>query len=107
MNGIIIDDLRILCENRNIRWTAHVLERLQERNIQPRDVKSAIMSGEVIEQYPEDYPYPSCLVLGKTINNRCLHVVCGVGDNHVFIITAYFPDLQKWESDLKTRKGKA
>ena len=104
MNEIIIDELRILCQNRAIRWTTHVLERLQERNIQPRDVKAAIMSGEVIEQYPTDYPYPSCLVLGAAVSGRWLHVVCGVGDNHIFIITAYYPDPKRWQSDFKTRK---
>lgn len=106
MNGITIDELRILCQNRAIRWTTHVLERLQEREIQPRDVKSAVMSGEIIEQYPTDYPYPSCLVLGASVNGRFIHVVCGVGDGKLFIITAYYPDFDKWESDYKTRKGK-
>ena len=25
------------------------------------------MNGEIIEQYPDDYPYPSCLILGVSI----------------------------------------
>lgn len=106
MNGITIDELRILCKNRAVRWTTHVLERLQEREIQPRDVKAAIMTGEIIEQYPTDYPYPSCLVLGLSVHGRCIHVVCGVGNDMLFIITAYYPGLDKWESNYRTRKGK-
>lgn len=38
------------------------------------------MTGEIIEEYPNDYPYPSCLTLGN-LNTKCpLHVV--VGSNH-------------------------
>ncbi len=106
MNGITIDELRILCQNKAIRWTTHSLERIQERGIQPRDIKAAIMSGEVIEQYPTDYPHPSCLVLGVTVNGQWIHVVCGVGDGMMFVITAYYPNKDKWTSDFKTRKGK-
>lgn len=61
----------------------------------------AIIGGEIIEEYPTDYPFPSCLMLGS---NR-LHVVCGVGAGMLWIITAYRPTSDKWETDLKTRKG--
>ena len=58
------------------------------------------MCGEIIEDYPDDYPFPSCLMLGA----NHLHVVCGVGAGILWIITAYHPTKDKWEDDLKTRK---
>ena len=38
------------------------------------------MTGEIIEEYPNDYPYPSCLTLGNLNTKWPLHVV--VGSNH-------------------------
>ena len=71
-----------------------------------KDVLNALLNGEIIEEYKDDYPYPSCLVFGMTIDNKVIHVVCGVNEIEVWIITAYYPDNIKWEDDLKTRKEK-
>ncbi len=62
--AIKIDDVRRLCNNNDIQWTNHALVRILQRSITQADVKEALMSGEIIEQYADDYPYPSCLVLG-------------------------------------------
>ena len=64
----------------------------------------SILNGEIIEEYEEDYPYPSCLVYGVTLNNKVLHIVCGIGDIDLWIITAYYPDDLEWEKDLRTMK---
>ena len=99
-----IDQIRNLCSSASLRWTNHVLIRLMQRNISMDDVESALMSGEIIEQYPNDYPYPSCLVLGITPNETVLHVVCGIGENELWLITAYYPDPEEWENDFKMRR---
>lgn len=43
------------------------------------ETKEAIVNGEIIEEYPNDYPFPSCLILGITIKCRYLHIVVGKG----------------------------
>ena len=101
---ITIDELRELCNNKAIRWTAHVMRRLIQRGISRSDVIEAIQRGEIIEQYQDDYPFPSCLVLGFTIAGKALHVVCGIGEAEIWIITAYCPNPAEWEDDLKIRK---
>lgn len=101
---VSVTDLRSICKRGAIRWTAHVLKRLMLRNITQDEVLQAIETGEIIEQYPEDYPFPSCLLLGMTIAGRYLHVVCGRGEQELWMITAYEPDPDEWESDWKTRK---
>ena len=78
----------------------------QERDISIEDVDNCINSGEIIEDYPNDFPHPSCLVFGYTINNQVIHVVAGTDNNYVYIITAYYPNTDKFEDDLKTRKEK-
>ena len=100
-----IEDMRKLCTDDTIFVTQHLQLRMRKRDILYGDVISAIMTGEIIEQYPADYPYPSCLILGATLNGSYLHVVCGIGSGFLWIITTYYPDSNKWEADNKTRKG--
>lgn len=61
-------------------------------------------TGEIIEDYPEDYPNPSCLIFGYNVNGRILHIVAGCDNINIYIITAYYPDTKKFEDDLKTRR---
>ena len=91
-------------ETGKIRWTNHCVVRLFQRNISQEDIENALLNGEIIEEYENDYPYPSCLVYGVNLNNKVLHVVCGANETELWVITAYYPDNIKWEDDLKTRK---
>jgi hypothetical protein len=86
-----------------IRWTEHAMLRLIKRGISRNDVKHALESGEIIEQYPDDYPYPSSLVLGVSDSDERFHIVCGYGENELWIITAYHPDLGEWTDDFRKR----
>ena len=83
--------------------TQHGRKRLSERGITINDICNAINSGEIIEQYPEDYPFPSCLILGMS-EGRFIHIVSSVDDGMIYIVTSYIPSESKWESDWKTRK---
>lgn len=101
----IIERIKKLCENKKLQLTDHAIKRFTERNIDiVEDIVPAIMSGEIIETYPDDYPFISYLVLGVTLKQKAIHIVCAVGDDVLWIITAYFPDIIKWENDFKTRK---
>ena len=62
------------------------------------------MSGEVIEDYPDDYPYPSCLISGVGEHNNYIHVVCGMSETELYLITAYYPNPAEWSEDCKVRK---
>lgn len=44
------------------------------------------------------------LLFLSVVLEKPIHVVAGVGDGLLWIITAYFPDEEKWENDYKTRK---
>lgn len=99
-----IEEIKELCNQGKIRWSMHGLERMQERDISRTDVKKCLTNGEIIEDYPNDYPHPSCLVFGNTVNNNVIHVVVGNDGEYIYIITAYFPNTTKFENDLKTRK---
>jgi len=66
--------------------------------IMDEEVRQAILRGKIIEDYPGDLPYPSCLIYGKTSQGRPLHMVCAYAedDRKVIIITAYEPSPDQW-----------
>jgi hypothetical protein len=94
-----IEDVRVLCTDNTIVLTEHLLTRMRQRHIRLNDIKHAVTNGEIIEQYPTDYPFPSCL-----INDENIHIVCSVNENCLYIITAYRPSPEKWEDGGRKRK---
>ncbi|MCD8148263.1 MAG: DUF4258 domain-containing protein [Clostridiales bacterium] len=103
---IDIEKLRLYYQQDNVLMTQHSSERCRQRNIRKKDIRNAVMTGEIIEQYPEDFPYPSCLILGYTEKKNVIHVVMSDEGTGSRIVTAYFPDFEKWQPDFKTRKEK-
>ena len=101
-----IEQFRRLNRAENYVVTMHGRRRLSERGILLSDVINAVDHGEVIETYPEDYPFPSCLILGLSIHNAYLHAVVSLNENLIYLITAYFPSPDEWEPDMKTRRKK-
>jgi len=102
---MIIEELRRFCSDENMFMTRHTVNRCFERGIKYGQIKQAILNGEIIEQYPADHPYPSCLILNISTENQPLHIVAGAGEGKLWIITAYYPSPVKWEDDGKTRKA--
>ncbi|MBQ9459779.1 MAG: DUF4258 domain-containing protein [Oscillospiraceae bacterium] len=103
---IDIENLRALQASGAVKWSEHIALRMLRRGISKAQVVAAIKSGAVIEDYPDAYPYPACLILGKDAEGTPLHVCCGIGAGNVWMITAYRPDADEWEDDLRTRKVK-
>ena len=105
LTSIKITDIQALTLQGKIMWTEHVATRLRERGIKRTDVLECIENGEIIEQYPDDTPFPSCLILGNREAEKPLHVVVGFNiDTLCCIITAYRPNLDRWKPNFETRK---
>ena len=86
--------------------TQHSRRRFIERGIKIDDICFAIEHGEIIEQYEDDFPFPSCLILSIS-GNHILHVVASIDNGIMYVITAYIPDPLKWEPDWKIRREEA
>lgn len=89
-------------------YRQHAVRRMFERGISTDDVVAALADGRVIECYPTDTPYPSCLWLGYS-NDKPLHIVFADNqdnqdNNERIIITVYRPDPALWADDFATRK---
>ncbi|MCL2765130.1 MAG: DUF4258 domain-containing protein [Treponema sp.] len=95
-----IEDIKNLCTDDTIILTEHLITRMRQRNIRLNDIKKAVDNGEIIEQYPTDYPFPACLINGDNI-----HIVCSIDADCLYIITAYRPAPEKWEAGGRKRKG--
>lgn len=104
---IDIESLRKLNQPAQIAVTEHARQRLLERGITINDIMHCIAEGEIIKQYEDDKPFPSCLILGMAINDSYLHVVVSHDDTFIYLITAYYPDAQTWEPDFKTRRERS
>jgi len=87
-----------------LTFRVHALERVFERRITVEDVRSVVTDGEMIQNYPEDKPYPSRLVLGWR-GNRPLHVVVAEDSEAgiLIVVTAYEPDPIQWDSGFKRK----
>lgn len=101
---ISMETLRSMNRPEKIAITEHARQRLVERGITVRDIMRCIATGEIIEQYEHDRPFPSALVLGASAGGEYLHAVLGCDDEFIYLITAYYPDRDIWSDDLKRRK---
>jgi hypothetical protein len=81
-----------------IIFRVHAAQRMFQRVIKQDEVLSVLQEGIIIEDYPDDSPFPSVLINGKTISGRPLHIVVAIdtSESRLYIITAYDPDSQKW-----------
>lgn len=63
------------------------------------------LRGEQIADYPDDSPYPSCLLLGF-VRSRPVHVVLAhdTSTDTAVVVTAYEPDARLWSPDFRRRR---
>lgn len=99
-----VNDIKEKVRNSSYKISFTHTEKLRQRKIEMRELEEAIFAGEIIEKYPADPRGPSCLILGYTQGNRPLHIVCGIMEEELLIITAYEPSLEEWKPDWKTRR---
>ncbi len=88
-----------------LSFRVHAIQRMFQRQVSHSDIRHVLATGETIEDYPDDIPYPSRLVLGWC-DSRPLHVVVADNqeDQETIIITVYEPDSDKWGYGFKKRK---
>jgi len=86
-------------------FTRHATDQSILRQITVQDLRDAIQSGEIIEDYPDDKYAPSCLILGYTKSGRPLHIQCSHPSRPIIkIITLYQPDPALWVDDRMRRE---
>ena len=101
----IEDLIRVLGEGKVV-ISNHADEEAQNDELSFDEVYFSANHGEIIEEYPTDRPYPSCLVYADTFSGDPVHSVWGYNGRTGFVvlITVYRPDPTLWAEDWKTRR---
>ncbi|MBM4124428.1 MAG: DUF4258 domain-containing protein [Nitrospira sp.] len=105
-----IDDIHKLVRAGRYEVSFHAQQERLEDDLDISEVETAILSGKIIENYPDDPRGPSCLVSGQA-GKKPVHVVVGwartqdTNDRILRVITVYTPQAPKW-SDPWTRGKK-
>jgi len=91
--------------HQKIKWTYHVNMRLNSRFIPRENIIQSVQSFEIIESYPGDKYLPSYLMYAH-FGEDVFHILFAidVSGDHVRIITAYRPNENEWELNLKRRR---
>ncbi|WP_095042630.1 DUF4258 domain-containing protein [Candidatus Promineifilum breve] len=99
-----IDDIRSKVIRDEFEFTRHALDRTILRRIHVSEIREAIDTGQIIEDYPEDKYGPSCLILGFTQAGRPLHLQLTYPlQSLIKLITVYEPDPDEWV-DFRIRR---
>ena len=86
-------------------YTRHARTRMFQRGSSTHAVEEVGLSpSAVVEEYPEDQPFPSRLLLGWPQGEALhLHVAADAASDRLIVVTAYRPDPARWESDFTRR----
>lgn len=88
-------------------FTRHARKRILERGIRLDAVFGALEATTVVEDYPDDIPYPSRLVLGWAAGRPLHFVLAGpTAEGDTIVVTLYEPDPQLWEPGFVRRRPK-
>jgi hypothetical protein len=92
-------------EYKSLVFRIHALRQMFQRTISEEEVRVILAKGFIIENYPDDTPYPRCLVSGRA-GGRPLHIVMAYNnvDCEAIVITAYEPEATMWSPDFSRRR---
>src|SRR6266496_2527297 len=101
---LLLDEIRQKIARNAFEFSKHATDQAILRNIMVDEIHQAILSGEIIEDYPNDKYGPSCLLLGFTQAGRPLHIQCSYPARSLLkIITVYEPGPTEWADYRKRR----
>lgn len=106
MARLDVDKIRELVSRDKLAFKKHTIFRMYQRDISADEVKQTLQECKIIEEYPEDRPLPSGLVLGYTEDSRAIHSVIALDEieEMLWIITVYEPSLSDWEEGFEKRR---
>ena len=78
---MVIEDIKNSIQNNRIRITDHADEEAETDDLTFDEIFFSVSQGEIIERYPNDKPYPSCLINGQTFSGDAVHSVWALYEN--------------------------
>jgi hypothetical protein len=101
-----IRDIAAEVRDGKIRITDHAEEAAVDDHLSWGDIFYSVAHGEIIEKYPSDKPYPSCLIYGNDSEGNLIHSVWAYNfDNQwAVVVTVYRPTPELWIDGRIRRK---
>ena len=100
----LIEELRAKFAGDEFEFSKHAADQSILREISVQEIREALSTGEIIEDYPDDKYGPSCLILGFTLASRPIHVQCSYPSRPIVkVVTVYEPDPAEWV-DYRVRR---
>jgi hypothetical protein len=101
----ILDVLRQAVHRQQVKISLHAAKEALAEHITRPEIEAAMLNAQLLEDYPDWWLGPSCLIYGCTDDERDIHIVVSYSELPVTIITVYEPRPPKWISPTE-RKGK-
>jgi len=100
-----IQNIRKAIRIKKYEVTIHAYKEAWNDGLKFSEILESVEMGEIIEEYPEDKPFPSCLIFGKNSKGEPIHSVWAFDRNteRAILITVYRPDPNRW-IDWKIRR---
>ena len=89
-----------------VRVSDHADEEAHNDGLSYEEIVDSVRRGEIIEDYPEDRPYPSCLVYGENQKGEPIHSVWAYNEEKkaTVLIAVYRPDPRRWTNWRKRKR---
>jgi len=89
-----IENIFDAIRHNRIRIADHADEEAQADHLLFDEIFISVFQGEIIEDYPTDKPYPSCLIYGETFRKEPVHSVWAYNpvNQWAVLITVYRPN---------------
>ena len=94
----ILELFKEAVREQQIKISLHAVEEALMEHITRAEIEAALMDAQLLEDYPDWWLGPSCLVYGQTPTGRGLHLVASYSGLPITIITVYEPRAPKWHS---------
>ena len=93
-----IDDIIKAIHHNRIRITDHADEEAQADRLSFDEIFFSVLQGDIIEEYADDKPYPSCLIYGDSFEGEPIHSVWAYNEKTQWavLVTVYRPDPARW-----------
>ena len=92
----ILNLFKPAARERQLKISLHAAEEALAEHITRSEIEAAMLNAQLLEDYPDWWLGPSCLIYGQTEAGRDLHIVASYLSLPVTIITVYEPRPPKW-----------
>lgn len=99
-----LDGIKEKFRRNEFEFSQHAVDQAILRHISVNELREAIATSEILEDYPTDKYGPSCLVLGFTAASRPIHAQVSDSSRPVIkVVTVYEPEPERWINHRQRR----